>query len=59
MDKEVIFDLDIERIESEKLRDIIIKTGSIKMEHYTKLAEVLKRSPHIERSSSHVEHGTD
>ncbi len=59
MDKEVIFDLDIERIESEKLRDIIIKTGSIKMEHYTKLAEVLKRSPHIERASAHIEHGTD
>lgn len=59
MDREVIFDFDIERIENEKLKDIIIKTGSIKPERYDKLAEVLKRSPHIERAFSHIEHGTD
>lgn len=59
MSREVIFDFDYERIQNEKLKDVILKATSIRTENYSKVAEVLKKSTQLERVSVNVQDGND
>lgn len=59
MSREVIFDFDYERIQNEKLKDVILKATSIRTENYSKVAEVLNKSPQLERVSVNVQDGND
>lgn len=59
MDKEAIFDLDIERIQQENLKNIVLKASSIRTDNYMKLAEILENSPQLERLSINVKDGND
>lgn len=59
MSKEVIFDFDIDRIEKEKLTDILLQASSITPENYLRLTEILRNSPQLENISVNVHGGND
>lgn len=59
MSKEVIFDFDIDRIEKEKLTDVLLQASSINPENYLRLAEILRNSPQLEDISVNVQGGND
>lgn len=59
MSKEVIFDFDIERIEKDKLTDVMLQASSINPENYLKLADILRNSPQLENIYIHMFGGND
>lgn len=59
MSKEVIFDFDIERIEKDKLTDIILQASSINPENYLRLAEIFRNSPQLQDISINIKDGNN
>lgn len=54
MNKEVIFDFDIDRIKKDKLTDVMLQASSINPENYLKLADILRNSPQLENIYIHM-----
>lgn len=59
MSKEAIFDFDIERIEKEKIKDVMLMAFSINLENYSKLAQILGNSFQLENISINMTDGNN
>lgn len=59
MSKEVIFDFDIDRIEKDKLTDVMLQASSINPENYLRLAEIFRNSPQLQDISINIKDGNN
>lgn len=59
MSKEAIFGFEIERIEDEKIEDVLLMASAINPDRYSKLSQVLSSSPLLKNIDINVTDGND